>query len=80
MDWFANGLLHEVKNIMQNSSGMAQVLKKRLKLEGPDGDGLDVIRYEQDTASRLLAEYCPGRHRLPCQANGQSNADCTAKT
>ncbi|MCX4266970.1 MAG: hypothetical protein OSJ64_09285, partial [Firmicutes bacterium] len=57
MDWFANGLLHEVKNIMQNSSGMAQVLKKRLKLEGPDGDGLDVIRYEQDTASRLLAEY-----------------------
>ena len=35
MDWFANGLLHEVKNIMQNSSGMAQVLEKTLKAGGP---------------------------------------------
>lgn len=57
LDGLANGLLHEVKNHMQNTSGMAQLLELRLRKAGADSKGLDVIRKEQDTASQLLAEY-----------------------
>lgn len=57
MSWFADGLLHEVKNIMQTSSGTAQILKAQLRLTEEESRRLDSIRVNQDMASKLLAEY-----------------------
>lgn len=57
LEWLDRGVLHEVKNLMQSTKGMAQILEKRLKLEDSDLARLKNIQHEQDQASSLLAEY-----------------------
>lgn len=57
LEWLDRGVLHEVKNLMQSTKGMAQILEKRLELEDSDLARLKNIQHEQDQASSLLAEY-----------------------